>query len=123
MKNLCNIVLLLIFAIASIGVPLHKHFCHGKVIEIGITAKKCFSGEKEKSDCCSDETTVVGFDEQVFQKENTVSFDIQPIVADILQYSIAFEPAITTLLFPHTYQSNAPPERLFAKYSQRLFYS
>lgn len=123
MKHLCNIIVLFVFAIASIGVPLHKHFCHGKVIDIGITAKKCFSGEKEKSDCCSDETTVVGFDEQVFQKENILAFDIQVYVVTSLQHYTSLELKTPVFLFPHTYESNAPPEQLFAKYSQRLFYS
>ncbi len=124
MKSILNILIVLVFGAASIGIPIHKHLCHGKVVGVGITEKSCFEGEEKESDCCENESSVVGLEDEVFLSEKKVALDFQPVFelpGPIFAFPFQQKVAVKTTA-PNCSQNKAPPKKLYLLYSQRTFY-
>ena len=125
MKAVLRIGLMAWYLVASTGIYLHFHYCGGELANVGLFgacahANSCCDPADDDTGCCQTEDLYLSLDDEhrVLPGLNLPAFALAS------QPAPAVHPP-TDLQAPHghrVFQDRAPPEPLYALYSQRVTY-
>lgn len=126
MKAALRIGLLAWYLVASTGIYLHFHYCGGELAYVGLFGTCahdnacCGPSEEDHTGCCQTEDLYLSLDDEhrVLPGLNLPVFALATLPAPAVHPSTDLQAPQGHLIF----QDRAPPEPLYALYSQRVTY-
>lgn len=117
LKHISALILALLVSVNALGMPLHKHYCMGrlKVVTFDESKSTCkmmemqcsLHDEAEKMPCCETETELISLDDAKVQPIETIAFSkVQVAFLNVFLFAQAFPNAE---LNTHNYLSESPP--------------
>lgn len=127
MKRALSLILLVLYAIMTIGVTWHTHYCMGRVKYVSLYAPKHCPPTCAKQ-CCRDEATTIRLADAHVQSQYATDISVpcvvQPaLIADDYQgekLGIGTQYAIISLPAPPIIWGNAPR---FVQFGQLVYYA
>lgn len=114
MNRLAAIFLTGFYLIATIGVAINVHYCHGEVASVNVyfSAEACACGKMMgKQHCCDDETFIFQLEEDQRVSESfAVSFNVQTPVIPAASLELPVSPEESQIL-PFRSPDPPPPRR------------
>jgi hypothetical protein len=130
MRKASAIVLFCVYALLSVGVQMHLHYCCGKLADIHFFSNHgCSHHDEEHDDDCSHESDCCSFVDlslkvdESHEQVASVVLDVEPIQAEPSKYPSCIPDLSSITVERYTSSTDPPDEKRYLLYRSLVLYA